>query len=245
MIEQTRQMMHQMKFYGMLETLDVRLHEAISHGWGQREFISALITDEKMYRDDRNTKRRVRLAKFRVDASFEKLDLSAKRSLTSAQVKDLRDLQFIKVPRNVILLGPTGVGKTYLATAIGYQACQQGHKVSFVGMNMFIEHATLSRADGSFFRFRERLIQSDLLILDDLGIKALPAQAIQDLYDILEERYQEKATMITSQLPIENWKEVIDDQVALEAIIDRLIHGAIKIEMRGESYRKNRGKMKN
>jgi DNA replication protein DnaC len=110
-----------------------------------------------------------------------------------------------------------------------------------MGMNMFIEETSMGRASGTFLRLREKLIQSDLLILDDLGIKPLPSSAIQDLYDVLEERYQNKSTMITSQLPLTNWKEVIDDEVALEAIMDRLIHGAIKIEIKGESYRKIRG----
>lgn len=241
MIEQTKQMMSDMKFYGMLKAVDLRLHEASTQGWGNVEFISALITDEKFYRDDRNTKRRIRSAQFRTDASLEKLDFTAKRSLTKAQVSDLKSLNFLKEPRNVILMGPTGVGKTYLATAIGNYACYEGHSVIFMGMNFFIEKTLMSRADGSFMRLRDRLIKTDLLILDDLGIKKLPVTAIQDFYDILEERYQNKSTMITSQLPIINWKEVIDDQVALEAILDRLIHGSVKIEMKGESYRKKRG----
>jgi DNA replication protein DnaC len=98
----------------------------------------------------------------------------------------------------------------------------------------------MSRADGTFLNYRERMIKTDILILDDLGIKPLPQSTVQDLYDILEERYQSKSTVITSQLPLKNWREVIDDPVALEAILDRLIHGAIKIELKGESYRKKR-----
>ena len=110
-----------------------------------------------------------------------------------------------------------------------------------MGMNMLIEETMMARASGTFLKLRAKLIKTDLLILDDLGIKPLPPTAIQDLYDILEERYQNKATIITSQLPLENWKEVIDDAVALEAIMDRLIHGAVKMELKGESYRKKRG----
>lgn len=244
MIEQTRETMHKLRFMGMLETLDLRIHEAKSAGWSYSDFIGALMTDEKLYRDDKATKRRIRIAKFRTDACLEKLDFTAKRSLTKTFVSELQHLKFLSDPRNVLIIGPTGVGKTFLATAMGNHACREGFKVIFMGMNMFIEETTLTRATGTFLKLRDRLIKTDLLILDDLGIKPLPPAVIQDLYDILEERYQSKATMITSQLPLENWKEVIDDTVALEAIMDRLIHGAIKLEMKGDSYRKKRGKNK-
>lgn len=215
MIEQTREEMYRLKFFGMLETLDQRLHEAQSNGWSYSDLLSTLVVDEKHYR--------------------------AKRSLTKTEINELRNLKFVTDPRNVLIIGPTGVGKTYLATALGNQACQEGFKVLFMGMNMFIEEVAMARATGKFLSLRKRLITTDLLILDDLGIKELPASATQDLYDILEERYQDKSTIITSQLPITNWSEVITDTVALEAIVDRLIHGALKLEMKGESYRKNRG----
>ena len=113
----------------------------------------------------------------------------------------------------------------------------------FVGVNLLIEKITLARADGTFLRYRDRLAKADLLILDDLGIKTLPQETVQDLYDVLEERYQTRSTVITSQLPLTNWKEVIEDAVALEAILDRLIHGAVKIDLSGESYRKKRAKI--
>jgi DNA replication protein DnaC len=240
-IEQTREMMSRMKFFGMIETLDLRLHEARTNGWGHGDFISALITDEKLYRDDRAIKTRIRCAKFRTDASFEKLDLTGKRTIAKDQIQQLKSLKFLAEPRNVIILGPTGVGKTFLATAIGNHACREGYRVSFLGMNMFIEETTISRAAGHFLKLREKLVKADLLILDDLGIKPLPPTVAQDLYDILEERYQHKSTIITSQLPLNNWMEVIEDSVVLEAIMDRLIHGVIKVEINGESYRKKRG----
>lgn len=234
-------MMSEMRLGGMLSSLDVRLHEASTNGWGASEFISALVSDEKLYRDNKSIKRKIKAAQFRTDASLDKLDFTAKRTLTKAQVSDLRSLRFLTEPRNVILMGPTGVGKTYLATAIGNHACHEGRTVTFMGMNVFIERAAMTRADSSFMRFREKLIKTDLLILDDLGIKKLPPSAVQDLYDVLEERYQNKATLITSQLPIKNWREVIEDEVALEAIVDRLIHGSIKLDIDGDSYRKKRG----
>lgn len=241
MIEQTKSTLSALKCHGMLNSLDIRLHEATQQGWGHGEFLSALVTDEKMHRQTLKTWRRVRAAHFRTEATFERLDITAKRNLTKAQVQNLMELHFLKDPRNVLLFGATGVGKTFLATALGNQACREGHSVLFFGVNMLLEKFALHRADGTFLRFRERLTRCDLLILDDLGIKPLPPTAAQDLYDILEERYQSKSTAITSQLPIANWKEVIEDPVVLEAIVDRLIHGAVTITLQGESYRKKRG----
>lgn len=246
MLEQTKQSLNQIKCFGILSHLDARLAEATGQNWGHIEFLSSLISDEVIDREDRKTKRRVKAAKFRTDASFERIDLTAKRSLTKTQVENLKTLRFVSEPRNVIIMGPTGVGKTFMATALGNHACRRGYGCTFIGVNMLIEKTQMSQADGTFLKYRDRLIQTDLLILDDLGIKQLPPVVVQDLYDILEERYQSKATVITSQLPLENWKEVIDDPVALEAILDRLIHGAIKLELKGESYRKKRaGQLKN
>jgi DNA replication protein DnaC len=241
MIEQTKQLLTDMKCFGILTSLDTRLAEATSHGWGHIELLSALVTDEKLYRETQRTRRRIRAAHFRVESSFEHLDLSAKRNLSKPQANDLMELRFVKEPRNVLILGPTGVGKTYLATAIGNHACRQGFTTLFYGVNLLIEKITLARAEASYLRLREKLIRADLLILDDLGIKRLPPEIAQDLYDILEERYQTKSTLVTSQLPMQNWKEVIEDPVALEAIVDRLIHGAVILNLEGESYRKKRG----
>lgn len=243
MIEETKNTLARLKFHGMLATLDLRLTEATSHGWGHSEFLGALITDEKTYRDNQATSRRIRGAHFRTEASFEQFDLTAKRNVGKTIVQDLMELRFLREPRNVLILGPTGVGKTFLATAIGNHACRVGFSCLFVGVNVLVERITLARADGTFLKYRDRLVKADVLILDDLGIRTLPPETIQDLYDILEERYQTRSTIITSQLPLANWKEVIDDAVALEAILDRLIHGAVKIELSGESYRKKRAKV--
>ena len=126
------------------------------------------------------------------------------------------------------------------ATALGNQACRRGYTTIFIGIHELIEKLEIARTEGSYLRLRDRLIKTDCLILDDLGIKKLPASVVQDLYDILEERFATRSTIITSQIPLENWKEVIEDPVALEAILDRLIHGAVRLKLEGESMRKKR-----
>ncbi len=240
MFEATKKLMNEMKLYGMLSSLEMRLSDATTHAWGHCDFLSALITDEKIHRENQQIKRRISAARFRTEACAEKIDVTTKRNLSAAHVKDLMELRFLKEPRNVLIHGPTGVGKTFLATALGNQSCRKGFSCIFLGINELIERVDISRAEGTFLRFRDRLIKTDCLILDDLGIKKLPETLVQDLYDILEERYANKSTIITSQIPLENWKEVIEDTVALEAILDRLVHGAIRLNITGESMRKKR-----
>lgn len=240
MIEQTKQMIYQMRLYGMLSSLDQRLSEATANGWGHSEFLSAVMTDESLHRDRAKVKYRLRAAQFRIQASLERFDTTAKRNITRTQIQDFAAMKWVAEPRNILLFGPTGVGKTYLATALGYDACQKGFTCLFLGMNVLIEKLRMARLDGTFLRLRDKLVKCDVLILDDLGIKRLPPETVQDLYDVMEERYQSKATIITSQLPIANWAEVIEDPVAMEAIVDRLVHGAISLDLNGESYRKRR-----
>lgn len=237
MIEQTKQILSELHCHGVLESLDLRLAEATTHGWSHTEFLSSLVTDEKLHRESKQTARRLRAAEFRVDALAERWDYQHKRSITRTQVQELLELGFLKNSRNLILIGPTGVGKSFLAQAIGNKACRNKYTVKFIGMNLFIEKASLARSDGSYLKFRDKLIKTDLLILDDIGISRLPQETVQDLYDVLEERFHSKSTLVTTQLPLENWKEVIEDTVALEAILDRLAQGAIRIEIDGKTYR--------
>lgn len=240
MLENTRNQMAEMKLYGMLESLDLRMSEALSQNWGSGDFISALVTDEKSYRSAAQINRRLKAANFRTQANFETLDHTAKRTLTKPLVRDLMQLQFIKASsQNVMIIGSTGVGKTFLATAIGNHACRHGYSVVFMGVSVFIEKLTMARTDGTYLRLRDRLIKTDLLIIDDFGLKKLPAAIVQDLHDLLEER-QEKCTLITSQLPLKNWGEIIEDELALDTVVDKLKNGTLHIVIEGESYRKKK-----
>lgn len=240
MLEQTKNLISEMKLFGMLKTFDLRLQESRSHGWSPGDFLSALITDEKTYRDTTKITRLLKAANFRTQATFESIDYTAKRTLTKVMVKDLMHLNYIKSsPCNVMIVGPTGVGKTFLSTALGNQACRHGYSTIFMGISIFIEKLLMARTDGSYLRVRDRLIKTDFLIIDDIGLKKIPAQIVQDLHDILEER-QEKCTLITTQLPLENWNEIIDDELSLDTIADKLRHGSIHIKIEGDTYRKTK-----
>lgn len=237
MIEQTKTTMAELKWFGALKTLDQRLQEAISHGWGHAEILSSLVTDEKLYRDVHRVQRRIRAASFRTQATMERLDMTAKRTLTKTMVRDLMTLSFLKAPRNVLITGPTGIGKTYLATAIGEYACRSGFTCTFVGISVLIEKLMMTRADGTYLKYRERLIKTDLLIIDDIGLKRLPQEIVIDLHDLLEER-QQRTTIITTQLPLKNWKEIIEDELALDAIVDKLENGTLHLKIEGPTMRK-------
>lgn len=243
MIEQTKNMMSEMKLSGALKTVDQRLSEAASLGWGHIEMLSALITDEKIHRDNQRIVRRIKFANFRTQASIERIDFTAKRTLTKPLVSDLKQLQYIKSsPRNVLMIGPTGVGKTFLAEALGEYACRNGYSCIFTGISVLIEKWQMTRADGTYLKYRDRLIKTDLLIIDDMGLKKLPPEAVQDFHDLLEER-QTKCTMITTQLPLKNWKEIIEDELALDSIVDKLKHGTLEVKIEGDTYRKKRGQV--
>lgn len=238
MLEQTRNQMNQLKLYGMLKALDLRMQESLNHGWGPGDLLSALVTDESAHRESTKILKRVRAANFRTNADLESVDYTAKRTLTKPMVKDLMMLDFIKnSPRNLLFIGPTGVGKTFLSTALGHHACRHGYSTHFQGISVLIERLTMSRSDNTYLKLRDRLIKFDLLIIDDIGLKKLPPEFVQDLHDILEER-QEKCTVITSQLPLRNWNEIIDDPLALDTIVDKLKHGSLEMEIEGDSYRK-------
>lgn len=242
MLEQTRNQISEMKFFGMLKSLDLRLQESISHGWSASELLSALITDEKNYREANQINRRLKAANFRTQAAFEMIDYTADRTLTKATVRDLMQMNYIKAsPRNVMIVGPTGVGKTFLSTALGNHACRHGYSTIFMGLTFFVEKLLMARTDGTYLRLRDRLIKTDFLIIDDIGLKKLPAQIVQDLHDILEER-QEKCTLITTQLPLKNWNEIIDDELALDTVVDKLQHGSLHITIDGDTYRRKKGK---
>ena len=227
----------ELRLNGMRTSLPTRLKGARKDGLPHEDFFGLMIQDEIDERRTTKIKNLVRRASFRQSATLEQFDSSIDRGVDKRTLNELATCRFIDDAINVIVMGQTGVGKTFLATAIGNTACRQGYTTLFFRMNALLEQILLARAKGTYLNLLKRLSACDLLILDDFGIKPLEPQQYQDLYDVIDERGEEKALIITSQLPPESWNDVISDPVSCEAITDRVSSAAIKIVMHGPTQR--------
>lgn len=227
----------EMKLLGMLSVLDDALAAVTRDQLSGSELLNQLVQAEVDYRQQRKTANRIRTARFRDRPAFEDFDFTAKRSLTRPQIKEIQSLGWLEDARPLMLIGPTGVGKTFVAQAAGLHACAYGKSVLFTSITKWLENLNLARASGTYLRYRDKLAKFDLIIFDEMGSRKLTATEAQDLCEILEERSSSKSVVFTSQLPLAHWSEVIADTVIADAIFDRLQHSALTIEVTGESYR--------
>jgi DNA replication protein DnaC len=223
----------------MRENFSRRIKEGLDANLCYEDFINLILSDELEFRKNLRQKRLVRAANFRSSASLEGITYEKSRNIDKKIIQELSQLRFIDEGINAIFYGATGVGKTYVATALGHHACRSSRSVMFFKMNLLIEKMALTRAEGTYLNFLKRVRAVDLLIVDDFGIKNLTMAQAQDFYDVLDERDNERATIVTTQLPSENWNEVIEDPLVCEAISDRLTARAIKIEIKGPSKRRS------
>ncbi len=180
---------------------------------------------------------RIKAAKFTLRPAFEDIDFTASRSISKAQIKELYGLQWLHDARPVLLIGPTGVGKTFIAQATGLHACACGMSVLYMTLTTWLENLALARSSGTYLRYRDKLARPELVVIDDFGLRKLSATEAQDLCELLEERSIDKSTLFTTQLPLDHWSEVIADPVIADAIRDRLEHSALVLNITGESYR--------
>ena len=232
-----RNLMAEKKLLGMFESFDRLLTEATRDQWSCAAFFDAVLQAESDYRTERKTKRRIKAAKFAIRPTFQDFDFTANRSISRAQIKDLYSMQWLTDSRPVLLIGQTGVGKTFIAQALGLQACASGKSVLYMTFTTWLENLTLARSSGTYLKFRDKMAKPDVVILDDFGMRKLTATEAQDLCELLEERSIDRATVFTTQLPIDHWAEVIGDPVIADVIRDRLEHAALTINITGESYR--------
>jgi DNA replication protein DnaC len=202
------------------------------------ERLSLLLEHEITQRDQRKIDRLTRQAKFRVGGTLAQLNYGAARQLDKTQIRSLAQGEWLRLHQNILITGATGCGKTYLACALGQNHCQQGNSVYYFRLKELLEKMFLAQADGSYRKLINKLSSANLLILDDWGLEPLTAQQRSDLLELIDARYDTKSTLIASQLPIANWYEMIGESTHADAILDRLVHGAIKLELKGESMRK-------
>jgi DNA replication protein DnaC len=232
-----KNLMAEMKLLGMLGTFEKALSDAARDQTSYSEFLDALLQAEADYRQERKTGYRVKAAKFTLRPAFEDIDFTASRSISKAQIKELYSLHWLNDARPVLLIGQTGVGKTFIAQATGLHACACGKSVLYLTLTTWLENLALARSSGTYLRYRDKLARPDVVIIDDFGMRKLSSTEAQDLCELLEERSINKSTMFTTQLPIDHWSEVIPDAVIADAIRDRLEHSALTIHITGESYR--------
>ena len=202
------------------------------------ERLCLLLDHEITQRDQRKIDRLTRQAKFRVNGTLAQLDYGASRQLNKTQIRSLAQGEWLRLHQNILITGATGCGKTYLACALGHNHCQQGENVYYFRLKELLEKMFMAQADGSYRKLINKLTSANLLILDDWGLEPLTPQQRSDLLELIDARYNTKSTLIASQLPIENWYDMIGESTHADAILDRLVHGAIKLELKGESMRK-------
>jgi len=227
----------QLRLSGLLETLDVRLQEAAGHQLNHAEFLELILQDELLVRSQRLIQRRVKHASFREHKPLDQFDWSFNPSIKKKQVFDLATCRFVHEGRDVLVIGPPGVGKSYLAQAIGYEAIKQGmvvlYRSIFDVVRDFLHEEMLDQDD----KLLARYLKPDLLIVDDMGMKQLPRRSGEVLFEIIMRRYETRSTMMTSNRPLEDWGKLIGDVPSATAILDRFLHHAEVVAITGKSYR--------
>ena len=232
------QSLTQLRLRGMQQSWQSLIESRSYQQLSLLEGLRLLLDAEALDRDQRRMERLRKAAGFRYQASLEELHYEASRGLDKNTIAVLADGSYITKGEAILITGPTGCGKSFLASALGHQACRLSYKVGYYNMQKLAHRLMLARADGTILKLLEKIAKTHLLIIDDFGLKPLENQQRLDLLDIIEDRHRKMATIMVSQLPVASWYDIIGDQTIADAILDRLIHTSHRIELQGESMRK-------
>ena len=244
MNEQTLQKMRQMKFYGMVRAFRTSMENDTLARMTSDELVSMLVESEWDDRNNRRIERQIRNARFRYKANVEQLHFDIERNLDKNQFMRLAECTFVQRKENLLITGSTGIGKSYIASAIGNQACTLGYKVLYANTSKLFSKLKMAKADGSYLREIAKIERQDLLIMDDFGLQGLDGSNRSILLEIIEDRHGNRSTIITSQLPVDQWYEIIGEQTIADAVLDRIVHDAHRIALVGESLRKLKNKIR-
>jgi DNA replication protein DnaC len=238
MNEATLEKMKRMNLFGMHRAFKTSIESGKTENYTQDEMIANLVDSEWDDRKNRGIERQLKNAKFRYKASIEELNFDTERNVEKNQLLRFADCSFIGKQENILITGSTGIGKSYIASAIGHQACCLGHKVLYHSTSKLISKLKIAKADGSYLKEIAKIERFNLLILDDFGIQPFDAPGRAMLMEIIEDRHGKGSLIVTSQLPVSKWYDIIGDQTMADAILDRIIHQAHRVEMKGDSMRK-------
>lgn len=232
------QLMQQLRLTGMRAAFESLVATKNMDRTGNDELLNLLLQAEYDERESHKANRRLQNARFRIRASMEEIDFLTSRGINKNQLLRLTDGFFVKNAENILITGPTGIGKSFLASAIGHQVCKLGYKTNYFLAQKLFAMLRMSKADESYSRLMKRIEKQDLLIIDDFGMQPMDDQNRMMLLEIVEDRHQFRSTIISSQLPVEKWYDIIGESMVADAILDRLVHTAHRIELSGESMRK-------
>lgn len=242
LIQQTLDKLGKFRLFGMAQAVRLQLENPDLQAMTFDERLGLAVDEEDMYRDNRRRERLLRQARLKIKATPEGIDYRPDRGIERSLLTTLFGCDFVGRGQNVVILGPAGSGKTHIGCALSYQACRKGISALYLRVPNMLENLETARADGSLRKERAKIAKAHVLLLDDWGISELPKRGPQELLEVIDNRPENSSIIVTSQLPVAHWHDWIGEKTLADAILDRLIHSAHRIELKGESERKRRGK---